>query len=255
MNLTTLDEITRRGLLDNGLPIHFYFEYLNHAANCLRELNFDTLQIINAANLPIGDYGQADLPDDFSDDLGVFVPVGSLLAAVPKQNLLTPLRVHNTTTGAFEPYTTEENEDGVTVWGMASGQFNYYYNVDDYGQSTGRQFGGHGGTESGYKIIKARRQIQMTDDFIDDNGNSNIVLLYISNGQSVSAASQIDYMAFSTIRSWQDWKASPNRNNEFSPEGRYFYNQKRRLRTLLNGMTAVDIINQIRRSYTAGIKN
>ena len=47
MRLSTLDEITRRGLLEDGLPIHYYFEYLTHGATCLRELSFDTLKIIN----------------------------------------------------------------------------------------------------------------------------------------------------------------------------------------------------------------
>ena len=71
MNLTTLDEITRRALLDNNVSVHFYFEYLNHAANCLRELNFDTLKIVNTANLSVGSYGEVDLPDDFSDDIAL----------------------------------------------------------------------------------------------------------------------------------------------------------------------------------------
>lgn len=69
MNLTTIDQIVRRGLLENGLPIHFYSEFLYHGATCLRELNLDTLQIVNTVNLPTNDYAAADLPDDFDDDI------------------------------------------------------------------------------------------------------------------------------------------------------------------------------------------
>lgn len=254
MNLTTLDEITRRGLLDNNLPIHWYFEYMNHAANCLRELTFDTLQIINTVNLPVSSYGSADLPSDFVDDLAVCVPVGSMIFPLPKQDWLTPLRIHDTTSGAFVPYnplSTEEEDN--TVWGLPFG-YSYYWNIDSYGSSTGRQFGSTGGTYSGYKIVKERRQIQMTDDFIDSTGDSSIILQYISNGQSIDNASQIDYLAFSCIRAWQEWKASPNRNNEYSPEGRGFYNQKRRLRSLLNPITVTDIRNILHNAYTASVK-
>ena len=99
MLFATLDEITRRGLLEDGLPIHWYPEFLYHGATCLRELNFDTLQLINTANLPVNSYGGVDLPDDFSDDLSVSVPVGSALAPLPKQDYITPLRIHSTTRG------------------------------------------------------------------------------------------------------------------------------------------------------------
>lgn len=255
MILCTLDEITRRGLLDNSVPIHFYFEYLNHAANCLRELNFDTLKIVNTANLPINSYGAADLPADFSDDIAVCIPAGSGLYPLPKQDWLTPLRIHDTTSGAFVPYYEQStDEEDNTVWSLPYG-WNYYWNVDAYGGATGRQFGAGGGTTSGYKVVKERRQIQMTDDFVDSTGQTSIVLQYISNGQSVDSASQIDYMAFACIRAWQEWKASPNRNNEFSPEGRYYFNQKRLLRSRLNPITAVDIRNIFRRAYMASPKN
>ena len=115
-------------------------------------------------------------------------------------------------------------------------------------------FGAHGGTDSGYKVVKERRQIQMSDDFIDSSGQTSIILMYISNGQSIDNATQIDYMAFQTIRAFQEWKRSPNANNENSPEGRQYLNQKRLLRARLNPLTRTDIINVLRQGYTATIK-
>ena len=47
MVFTTIDTIIRRSLLNNSLPIHWYTQELFSAAECLRELNFDTLKIIN----------------------------------------------------------------------------------------------------------------------------------------------------------------------------------------------------------------
>lgn len=246
MKLATIDEIVRRALLENGIPIHYYGEYLYHGATCLRELNFDTLQIINTVNLPVNSYGAADLPDDFSDDLSVSSNVGNALKALPKQNWLNPIRIHDTVNGNFVPYSDTDNN----TFYSTPYAYNYYWNVDSYGSFTGRAFGANGGTESGYKIIKQRRQIQMTEDF---NGG-DIVLQYISNGQSVDNATQIDYMAFQTIRSYQEWKVSPNRNNERSSEAMAFYNQKRRLKTLLDPLTKADVMNIFHRGYTATAK-
>lgn len=253
MIVTNLDIICRRWLLERNLPIHFYFEALTHSSTVLQLLTQDTLQIVNSANLPVGGYGEVNLPDDFDDDLAVCIPNGQALTALPKQDWITPLRIHDTTSGSFVKYNELQDDDAdgeISFFGFSSG-WSYYWNVDAYGGFLGRQFGSHGGTYAGYKVLRERRQIQMTEGF----ANSNIVLLYISDGQSVDNASQIDTKATQCIKSYIDWQRSPNAANELSPEGRAFYNQKRRLRTLLNGMTKTDIINTFRQSYTATIKN
>lgn len=249
---SNIDIIVRRWLLEKNLPIHYYMEALFHSTTCLKILTEDTLQIVNSANLPVGSYGEVNLPDDFDDDLAVCIPSGQSLIHLPKQDRITPIRIHDITTGLFTPYnelaqTTGDTE--ITFFGFPF-SWSYYWNVDAYGGYTGRQFGAHGGTQSGYKVFKERRQIQMTEDFID----TNVVLLYISDGQSVDSASQVDTKAVQCVKSFISWKRSPNADNEHSMEGRTFYNQKRRLKTLLNPMTAVDIVNTIRNAYSATIK-
>lgn len=249
---SNVDTIVRRWLLEKSLPIHFYSEGLYHSTTCLKILTEDTLQIVNSANLPVGDYGEVNLPDDFDDDLAVCIPSGQSLIHLPKQDRITPLRIHDTTTGLFTPYnelSVTTDNDTTTFFGFPF-TWQYYWNVDSYGGFTGKEFGAVGGTSAGYQVFKQRRQIQMTEDFI----GSNIVLLYISDGQSVDSASQVDTKAVQCIKSFISWKSSPNKDNEHSPEGITFYNQKRRLRTLLNPLTKEDFINILREGYTATIK-
>lgn len=251
MTNTTVDIICRRWLLEHSLPIHFYAEALYHCTTAIRELSYDTLQIINSAMLPVGDYGEVDLPTDFVDDLIVAAPVSGALAPLPKQDWITPLRIHSTETGEFVPYPGQENDtDNPNLFYGFPNQWSYYWNVNDYGESTGRRFGGHGGTAQGYQVFKQRRQIQMTQGFI----GGAVTLLYISDGQSVDNATQIDVLAINTIQAWIDWKRSPNAAIKNSQEAATFYNEKRRLRSLLNPMTRVDIINVLREAYSAGIK-
>jgi hypothetical protein len=260
MVLATLDEITRRGLIESGLPIHYYLEYLTHGATCLRELSFDTLKIVNTIELPVNDYGAVDLPDDFVDDVSCGFYGNGILQKLPHQSSISPLRKYDPATAQFTHprYPTNVNTTG-SVNNIYNGNqlflgglgVYWLWNVNDFGEPTGRFFGATGGTSIGYKVIKERRQIQMSLGF----ERKSVVLQYISSGQSVDTASQIDIQAIQTIRAWQEWKHSPNANNDFSPEAVSFYNNKKRLRARLSGLSLIDIKNTLRNGYTAAIKN
>jgi len=250
MVYTTIDSIVRRALLENSYPIHWYAEYLFHASTCLRELNISTLKVINTRDLPVGDYGEVDLPDDFMDDVAVSFSTGATLKPIPHRDSINPLRVHNPTTGAFEqqPTTTTLSQGGLYFPFVGR---TWYWNISDYGEPTGRLFGSDGENPNGYKVIKERRQIQLYGEF----SGGNMILQYISDGQSLDNASMVDNLAFATVQAYINWKRTANANNEFSPEGRQFYNTKRKLKGRLNEMTGTDIINIIRSQYTAAIKN
>lgn len=252
MQVATLDMICRRTLLERGLPIHWYSEFLFHASACIRELTRDTLKIVNAANLPINSYGAIDLPADFVDEVMLGYGGGGLLQAIPKQPLINPLRIHSTETGQFVPYNDTDVvvQNGQSSYGFV-GLWDWFWNVNSWGEPTGRDFGANGGVQYGYKVIKERRQIQL----IGDGLGTNIILLYISNGQSVDNATQIDWQAFSTIQSYIDWKSSVNAAIKDSPEAATYYNEKRLLRASLNDMTITDMKNILRKNYTLGLKN
>lgn len=251
MIVTNLDIIVRRWLLERSIPIHYYAEGLYHAASAVRELSYDTLNVVNWANLITDDTGSVSLPDDFVDDVSLCLPTGQALAPLPKQDWITPIRIHDTTSGEFVSYTQDaQNADGaVNFFGLPT-NWSYYWNVNDYGEFTGKRFGAHGGTTQGYKVIKQSRRIQLTESLI----NTPVTLIYIGDGQSAYNASQIDPMSIRAVHSWIDWMSSPNKSIKDSAEARTFYNEKRRLKILLNPITKADITNIIRNAYTATIK-
>lgn len=250
MVVANIDSICRRFLLEKGLPIHWYAEALFHASTCLREMTFDTLQIVNTVRLPINDYYAVDLPDDYVDDVMVGVPAGQYVQPIPKSDSLTPLR-RTDSEGNYANYNTLD-EQGQLFDSSAIAAVGWYWNINDLGESVGRYFGMSGGANPNtYKIVKERRQIQLPESFI----GKSIILVYISDGQSVDAATQIEAQAFYAIQSWIAWKQSPNAQNQFSPEGRYYTNEKRKLRARMNELTLGDIKNIIRQNFHAGIKN
>ena len=252
MQFASLDILTRRWLLDRNHPIHFYMEVLFHASTCVRELNKDTLQLIQVANIPINSYGAGELPDGFMDDVACSVSVGGRLRDIPRTDDLNPLRIHSTTTGAFSNYTTNPAaNEGETVFGLFPASWSWFWNVNEFGEPTGRAFGAGGGTDLGYQIFRERRQIQMTDGFQDGNA----ILLFIGNGQSLDNATQVDWRAAMSISAFVDWQRSPNATNENSPEGYRYYNEKRKLRAAMSDLGAIDIKNIIRKNYRASIKS
>lgn len=251
MIFTNLDQITRRNLLERGLPIHYYLEELLHASSCIRELSFDSLYIVNTLSLPIGDYGEIDLPGDFVDDVCLCLGNGGMLRPIPKNDMINPLRFHDSTGDYVKPPNNSLYRDYGYQFGFGP-NWSFYWNINDYGEATGRFFGARGASDRiGYKVIRERRQIQVTAACT----GGEAVLMYISDGQRADNATQIDVEAFSTIQAWINWKRSPNADNPMSPEASSFNRAKRLLRARKDELTPVDVINIVRRSYTASIKS
>jgi len=250
MIFDSLDSLTRRYLLERGLPIHFYLETLLHHSTCLKELNFDSLQIVNSATLPVNNYNAIDFPDDLVDVVGLYLPRGGFLQPVPQRASITPIRSHDST-GSFIPspvVITTDEPNSLTF----NGEFFWYWNVSDWGEPTGRRFGAPGnGRLNAYNVIKERRQIQLTGTFT----SSTAVVMYISDGQTVDNASKIETAASRTLFTYTDWQRSPRAAIKDSPEARTFYNEKRKLRARLNTLTVTDIIDIIRSTYRASIKS
>jgi len=256
MQFANLDSLVRRTLLEKGLPIHWYSEYMFHESSAIRVLSKDTLQIVNSCNLPVNDYGAVDLPGDFVDDVELAFPWGGVLQPIPKVDNLNPIRIHSSTTGQFVAQPTGFVLEGVTdFYGTTNGLFGglgWFWNTNDFGEPTGRMFGAPGGVQYGYQVFRERRQIQLVGTGISA---SNVILIYTGNGQSVDNATQIDWRAYDSIQAYANWKTSKNADNDFSPEGQAFYNQKRLLRAQMNDLNLATIRNVLRNSFRASPKN
>lgn len=249
MTLYTLDTIIKRTLLAKGLTVHWYLDFLVLGSDALRELSFDTLKIVNYQYLPLNAQGAADLPEDFVDDVYAALPVANKLQKIPKDNKINPLRLSETT-GDYTTYTSSgldtANGDALYPYAIFIDRYN------SYGEPTGGLWGvGGGATVNTYTIVKSRNQLQMNESSSADG----VFLAYISDGQSVDAASQIDSRAVSAIQAYITWKSSQGANSQHSAEGQLFYNERRLLRARLNTLTTTDIKNIIRSHYRATPKS
>ena len=246
MIFTTLDIIVRRTLLERRLPIHWYVETLVHCSTCLRELNFDTLQIINTVTLTPNQAGQADLPCDFTQEVGMFLPIGQYLSPIVHRDNITPLVNYNTT-GQPVPYSQNPTAPINTTIPFDWPGGNWYWNVNDLGENLGRLFG-YDTTlfnPNGYIIVPERGQVQFTETFTQPSA----VFMYISDGQTITNASQITPMAIITLQAWNDWKRSKNAANDMSPEGMTYKRARKMLRSRLSDLSLLDIKQIIRSNY------
>lgn len=252
MVFTNLDSIVRRALLENGRPIHWYPEYLFYGASCLRELSFDSLQIVNTVSLPVNSYSAIDLPSDFVDDVGLFLSASGLLHPVPKKNSLNPLRNRDAEGNFTQYYSGTINQNGLSLYGLGTNWF-WFWNVNDWGEQSGRYFGAGGGARNnGYSVVRDRKQIQLTQSFTSDKA----ILVYISDGQSADSASQIDTQAFATIQAYIEWKSDRDqKGSNFSPKGQMYYNEKRKFRARKDDLTLTDLREIIRKNYIAAPKS
>lgn len=243
MRHVTLDQITRSSLLRRGLPIHWYIQFLKQAADCLRELTFDTLQVVNSKLLPVSETGTIKLPCDYVD--WVRVGAGCSQILYPLSNYPELKRLPNLDENEFEiPYTVKFGE----VYYAAD---YWWENINIHGEDIGRRFGQKvSAYPNGFMEIRERDIIQLSEAFC----GKTVTLEYIGDGSGCDAATRIHPYAQSTIEAYIDWQTSTNRASNFSPEGQRYHRSAERLRGRLNPLSAQDLIDIIEGSRHMAIK-
>ena len=92
MTTASLDYIVKNFLLKKGYPLHWYMQSLVYAADCLRDITFDDLRVINTKIIPVDQtINAAELPSDYQDYVTVGVMVGQRIRPLTPTSTLNPL--------------------------------------------------------------------------------------------------------------------------------------------------------------------
>lgn len=246
----TLDTIVRGILLKKRYPMHWYLECLTYGKDCLRELHFDDLKVVNTKLLPVlndtNNVNAVDLPDDYVDYTEVGIKFGQTVKPLVPNDKINSLVNYTSTYGA-QPYTnlpTTNSNTGVFgyylpwYWGMTT--------INWYGENIGRFFGYGAGVQTDtFKIIKERGQIQLSEWLI---GLDNIVLTYISNGMNADAASHIDPYAQATIEEYIYTELKRHNRNysegEVQVQEQRYLRQRKLLRARTSSLT-IELLTRI----------
>ena len=254
MRYASLNYITRSYLNQSRRPIHYYGRFLKYSNDCLREMLFDTLQIINTVRLPVNEFWEAELPVDMVDPKAwckVGIQVGQFVRPLIPRDGINRLANIGTTDGLqiTYPSITDETEEvygGVYWWGV---------NTNSNGEDVGGYYGlGAGSEPDTFKIIEERNVIQLNQNIT----NSKVVLEYISDGMFSNAATKITPYAQRTIEAYIDWQYKEHSKSfgayDAERAKEMFYAEYRKLRARKNELDPSTVERIINRHRKASLK-
>ncbi len=252
MTTITLDQIIRNYLLRRGYTLHHYLESLVYAKDCLRELSFDDLHIINTKLLTVNtDDNTVPLPEDYVDFCLVGVQVGQNVRPLVLNEKINRLRNYDDDFNAEFFNNPPTNSTNPIYYNYL---YSYYWNLstfNEYGEFTGRLYGYQGIYTDTYNIIPERNEIQLNQHLVVDE----IVLQYISNGLDATSVSKITPYAQATIEAyitWQHKQCSRHYNNQDRQMAEMEYIKQRKiLRARMNTLTIQEVKRILYKSSVA----
>lgn len=256
MTVTSLNQIVNNILLKRRYPIHFYLDFLISAKDGLREICFDedmkTLryQIITLNSINIG-----ELPNDFVDHARVFVRINQYLHPLVEDNSLDTIPNYDSDF-TEQPYSsgvaTETTAINTLYTGYAAPYW-YMTNWNNFGENTGRQFGGVGTMADTFKIDTTRNIIKVNEYL----SVLEIVLVYIGNGLDADSATHINAYAQNCIEAYCMWQFKENNrtynNNDAEIARQQYITERGILRARLSDLT-LDKMKRIAQGNAIAIK-
>jgi len=243
---TTLDAIVRDAIMRKGYTIHWYIPFMVSAKNCLRELSLDDLKVINTKKLPVGNYNEVDLPNDYLDYAHVNVAAGQNIRPLVETSRINSLINYN---NSFEPVLYSQNQVSETSPQPFYGYlYPFYFNTvtyNEFGESIGRFYGfGAGVQDDTFKIVPERNQIQLTEHLSADF----IILEYISDGMNSDSATRIPTYASETISAYINWQLKENSRSyglgDRQLAEQEYIKQRKILRARMSGLT-LEVLKRI----------
>ena len=234
MKFTTLHTIITGLLAQRKYPIHFYADFLIYAQRGLEELHFDTLKNVQAVKIPVNDFGEAPLPDNYLDIVSLGVVNGQFVRPLISRPGINSLANFDAST---PPLQVTYPDAEYYAWGSLG----YTIRYNNFQEFTGGVYGYRPDRTDTFKVIKDRNVIQVHQYLCA----TDVILEFISDGSEISNATQVDPYAKSTIEAFIVWKYKEN-NRSYSQYDcaraqKEFDHQHGILRARKNDLTIADI--------------
>lgn len=255
MYYSTADQIVKSILMNKKYSIHWYVEVMKYLSDCLRELAMDDLKIVNSTWLTLTPYRAAAIPPDFLDFIRIGVPNGEFVRPMTQNEGYNRLLNYDPN-GNPQPWPQiPDGGQNLTVFGVP--YLSYYVNMyNARGENVGGLYGYRtDGSPFTFEIVPERNEIQFDSQF---SGCERIVMDYLSDGRTVSAASKVITYAEKTIEDYVDLQL--DENNRSTPESvkmrkeRKYVGSRTLLRGRLNDLTVDDYLSIYRNTYNAAPK-
>lgn len=214
MQFSSLDAIVRNTLLQRGYPIHYYLDFLVYSAQILRELTFDDLMIVNTKLIPVDEFNNFQIPNDYQDYVTVGAQIGQYIYPLVETDEISQLdsydeNFNQVLHGGNTPPALTTPEENNVYYGLFPFASWYTVHWNNYGENIGRYFGNRGPYPDTFVVKKAKNKIQINQNITLDNA----YLVYISNGYNYDAATTVDQYAIQTIQAYSIWQHKENNRN------------------------------------------
>jgi hypothetical protein len=246
---TTVDGIVRSSLMTLGLPIHWYVQFLHYALKCLnQELNMDTLPLIKTVEVTLDDNNELQIPRDFID----VIKLGR------KVNNDHRIKVFGVNDNFNRNAVSADNKSTESDQVLASLNYGGYYFTNFYndkGEHKGGMVGyGNDTTSSEYKVIRDRHVIKVSPA---QPTGVTIYMEYLGY-HTATTASYIHPYAAEVIEAYIIYKFKEHNRSvnkgEMMESKQEYYNQLRKLRGRLYGLTKTDILRLVRGEFRQSVK-
>lgn len=254
MNYSKLGPFVKGFLINKQYTLHWFMQCIKYASDCLAILSADDLQIINSAVLTPNAHKAIAIPDDCIDWIRVGIENGQYVKPLTQTDGFNRTLNYDSA-GNAQPW--PEVEEGINTVAYFGIPYLTYY-VNSY-NSRGENIGGlYGFRTDGspyiFQVMEERNEIQLDSSL----AFSKIVLDYISDGRSATAASRIPVYAEPVLRNYMDWQLDENNRSVPSGEKERKFNKYVGSRVVLRGqknpLGADDIMAIFRNNYTATVK-
>ncbi len=279
----TANEIVRRSLHQNRLPLHYYIQFLSFLKQGLKEFQLTMLPTMTTVQLTLDSNFEATLPSDYVEEIGVYEGVGNKMAELPHNDLISSfdyddwvsgaaygvddivnsggytwksLTAHTDTTAPaagvdwelFAKFTVAPNVYAETSGVDLSGGLDY----SATGENTGRLFGYTQVDSRGYRILREFNKIRF-----DNNAPLTVVYLrYITMPTKVNNETIIHPFLEAALVEYINWQKSKYWGMKDQMILRAeFYNKRRHVKSMLNPLNISDIISTFRKNISQSIKS
>lgn len=203
MTVISLHQICTNLLLRRRYPWQYYIEFLVYAKDGLATLAKDYEIICGRyQKLPLNDNHAIVLPNDYMDWTYVSVMAGQRLHPLVEESSLNLVPNYDSSFD-IQPYSSGVATD--TSSQKYTGYLSPYWwavNWNNYGENTGRMFGGVGVRRDTFKENRARNEIKINEDL----DITEAVLEYVSNGMDADSATHIDWYAKDVLEQYCMWQ-------------------------------------------------
>jgi len=207
MTVISLHQICTNLILRRKYSWHWYIEFLVYAKDGLATLAKDYEIICGRyQKLPLNSNHAIVLPNDYMDWTSVSIMAGQRLHPLVEESSLNLVPNYDSSFD-IQPYSSGVATD--TASQQFTGYLSPYWwavNWNNYGENTGRMFGGTGARIDTFKENRARNEIKINEDL----DITEAVLGYASNGMDADSSTHIDWYAKDVLEQYCMWQFKEN---------------------------------------------